>query len=202
MEMTFTDREFVTIIHGMGLGALFLLAFAGGLAGLYSLRPEWVTVTGIRERVRRLNIGTWVMAIVAWLTVISGTWFVYVWYRATPPADIWPEGVKNAQGLQTYTGPELQATLEKLQEYPRNLLLARPETAEWHTFGMEWKEHVAWLAPIVATAVAFIVWRYGSRLAEYPNIRRALIVLFVLAFTFAAIAGAFGAFITKAAPIY
>ena len=36
--MHFTDREWWTLIHGMGFGALFLLAFAGGLAGLYSLR--------------------------------------------------------------------------------------------------------------------------------------------------------------------
>jgi hypothetical protein len=33
----------------MVLGALFLLAYGGGLAGLYSLRPDWVTPAGIRE---------------------------------------------------------------------------------------------------------------------------------------------------------
>jgi hypothetical protein len=184
--MSFTDRELMTIIHGMGLGALFLLAFAGGIAGLYSYRPEWVTVTGLMERARRLNIGTTVMAIVAWLTVITGTWIVYPWYRAPLP-----------QGQTAQTLGE-----EALRDYPRNFLLAEESTAGWHEFGMEWKEHVAWLAPIIATAVAFIVIRYGSQLANYPNIRRALIVLFVLAFTFAAIAGIFGAFITKAAPIY
>jgi len=32
--MSFSGREFWTLIHGMGFGALFLLAFAGGLAGL------------------------------------------------------------------------------------------------------------------------------------------------------------------------
>ena len=26
-----------------------------------------------------------VMAIVAWLTVITGTWIVYPWYQARPP---------------------------------------------------------------------------------------------------------------------
>jgi hypothetical protein len=39
--MTVTARELWTLVHGMGLGAIFLLSFAGGLAGLYSLRPEW-----------------------------------------------------------------------------------------------------------------------------------------------------------------
>jgi len=71
--MSLTTRELWGAIHGMVLGAVFLLAFAGGLAGLYSLRPEWVTVSGIQERVRRLIAGTWIMAVVAWLTVITGT---------------------------------------------------------------------------------------------------------------------------------
>ena len=176
--MSMTAREFWTVIHGMGLGAIFLLSFAGGLAGLYSLRPEWVTVSGVRERVRRLDVGTWVMAVAAWLTVITGTYIVYPWYRAAPP-----EG------------------LTDLSDYPRSLLLSVPNLAAWHTFGMEWKEHVAWFAPILATAVAFVVWRYGERIAEMPKLRNALIILFVLAFAAAAIAGLFGAFITKAAPL-
>lgn len=176
--MSLTVRELWTVIHGMGLGAIFLLAFAGGLAGLYSLRPEWVTVTGVRERVMRLTIGTWVMAVASWLTVVSGTYIVYPWYRAKPP-----EGVTD------------------LTAYPRSLLLAAPHLAEWHNFGMEWKEHVAWFSPILAVAVAFVVWRYGARIAEMPKLRNALMIVFVLAFAAAGIAGLFGAFITKAAPL-
>ena len=38
--MDLSDREFWTFVHGMVLGSLFLLAFSGGLAGLYSYRPE------------------------------------------------------------------------------------------------------------------------------------------------------------------
>jgi len=66
---------------------------------------------------------------------------------------------------------------------------------------MEWKEHVAWFSPILAIAVAFVVWRYGAQIAEMPKLRYALILLFVLAFAAAGIAGMFGAFITKAAPL-
>jgi len=176
--MSMTAREFWTVIHGMGLGAIFLLSFAGGLAGLYSLRPEWVTVAGVRERVLRLTLGTGVMAVAAWLTVLSGTYIVYPWYRAKPP-----EG------------------LADLSEYPRYYLLSVPNLAAWHTFAMEWKEHVAWFSPILAVAVAFVVWRYGAQIAEMPKLRYALIVLFVLAFAAAGIAGMFGAFITKAAPL-
>ncbi|HEX6387512.1 MAG TPA: hypothetical protein VF177_22820 [Anaerolineae bacterium] len=176
--MILTFREFWTAAHGMILGAVFLLAFAGGLAGLYSLRPEFLTTAGLRERLPRIKWGTGVMALVAWLTVITGTYIVYPWYRAAPP-----EGVTD------------------LSAYPRSFLKANPALSGWHTFGMEWKEHVAWFAPILATAVFFIVWKYGPHLAENDRLRKMVMVLFVLAFAAAAIAGLFGALITKAAPV-
>ncbi len=84
--MELTAREIWAVIHGMMLGSLFLLAYAGGLAELINLGSEWATEAGIAKRVRRVIVGTWVMAIVAWLTVITGTWIVYPWYRAKPPA--------------------------------------------------------------------------------------------------------------------
>jgi hypothetical protein len=166
------------VIHGLVLGTLFLLSFAGGLAGLYSLRREYLTEVGLHERLRRLDWGTTGMAVAAWLTVITGTWIVYPWYRAAPP-----EGTTD------------------LEAFPRYFLLASEATAGWHEFGMEWKEHVAWMAPILATAVAFVVWRHGRDLAEDPALRRAVISLFVVAFAAAAVAGLYGAFITKAAPV-
>ena len=54
---------------------------------------------------------------------------------------------------------------------------------------------------LLATAVAYITWRYGLRLSGRPEIRGALVVVFTLAFAAAAVAGVFGAFITKVAPI-
>jgi hypothetical protein len=167
----FTGREWWTLIHGMGFGALFLLSFAGGLAGLYSLRPEWVTPAGIRERMRRLQVGVVVMAVAAWGTVITGTWIVYPWYRDPAP------------------------------DSPRSLLLADEATKDWHEFGMEWKEHVAWLSPILATVAAFIVVYYGTNLIRHGRVRRTALIMLVLSFGFALVAGAFGAFITKVAPV-
>jgi hypothetical protein len=117
------------------------------------------------------------MAITAWLTVITGTYIVYPWYRAKPIADV------------------------NLSQFPRSLLLSDPNTSGWHTFGMEWKEHVCWLAPILATAVAYIVTIYGVKLAQEKKLRTALLILLTIAFITAGIAGLFGAFITKAAPI-
>jgi len=83
--MSFSGREFWTLIHGMGFGALFLLAFAGGLAGLYSLKSGLLTAAGVKERMLRLKIGVVAMAVAAWGTVLTGTWIVYPWYRAKGP---------------------------------------------------------------------------------------------------------------------
>jgi hypothetical protein len=176
--MEISGRELWTVIHGMTFGALFLLAFAGGLAGLYSLRPEWVTVEGVKERLVRLKAGLWAMAAVVWATVLTGTYIVYPWYRAQPPAGT-----------------------TDLTNFPRYLLLASESTAEWHKFGMEWKEHVGWIAPIAATVVAYVVGVYGPQLAGDSKIRRALVWFFVVAFVTAGIAGMFGAFINKVAPV-
>jgi len=169
--MKLTDREFWTLVHGMILGAVFLLGFAGGLEGLYSLRPQLLSAAGIRDRTRRLRIGVVTMAVAAWGTVLTGTWIVYPWYREATP------------------------------ESPRSVLLANPDTEEWHHFGMEWKEHVAWMSPILATVVAFIVLYYGTSLVRHERVRRTALLLFVIAFLFAAVAGLFGALITKAAPV-
>lgn len=171
MTMAMTERGLWTVLHGMVFGTIFLLAFAGGFAGLWSLTPELVTGGGVRERMKRLAIGMWTMAVMAWLTVVSGTYIVYPWYRAKD------------------TGS------------PRSLLLANPDTQAWHTFGMEWKEHVGWFAPVLATAAAFIVTYYGASLAEKDRLRKAVLVLFTIAFAASAVAGLFGALLNKVAPI-
>lgn len=75
--MSLSDREFWTLVHGMIFGAVFLLGFAGGLEGLYGLRPTLLSAEGVRDRVIRLKVGVVSMAVAAWGTVITGTWIVY-----------------------------------------------------------------------------------------------------------------------------
>jgi hypothetical protein len=67
---------------------------------------------------------------------------------------------------------------------------------------MEWKQHVAWPVPFLATAVAFVVWRYGDHLATDNRLRYGLILLFSLAFLAAGIAGLLGVMVRKAAPVF
>jgi len=176
--MLLTFREAWTMIHGVLFGGGFLLAFTGGLALLYNLKADMLTAPGARRYVRWLKLATLVLAGLTWLAVLSGTYISYPWYRATPP-----EGV-------------IDLTL-----YPRSYLKADPDLAFWHVFGMEWKEHIAWFAPLLATAVAFVVWRYEEYLARDNRLRQALIVLFILAFVVAGIAGLLGMLVTKAAPV-
>lgn len=90
---------------------------------------------------------------------------------------------------------------DKAPTSPRSTLLASPDTELWHKFAMEWKEHVAWLSPILATVVAFIVIYYGVALSRNERLRRTTMTLFIIAFAAAAVAGGFGALITKAAPV-
>lgn len=169
--MDLSTREFWALVHGILLGGAFLLAFTGGLAGFYSLRPELVTEAGIGERIRRLRIGTAAMAVLTWLTVIVGTWVVYPWYREATPSS------------------------------PKSTLLANPDTKDWHEFAMEWKEHIAWIAPMLATGAAFIVFYYRADLIRNPLARRIAMGLFIGAFAVAVVAGLLGALITKKAPV-
>src|SRR5574341_2222527 len=136
--MSFTNREWWTLVHGMIFGALFLLAFAGGLAGLYSLRPGLVTAEGVTERMRRLKIGVVAMAVAAWGTVITGTWIVYPWYRESLAGDEFA----GCEGAQIPIPGECS---------PRDFLNSNVsgDTETWHHFGMEWKEHIAWIAPML-----------------------------------------------------
>jgi len=187
--MELTSRETWTLIHGMVIGSLFLLAFAGGLAGLWSFRPELVTPEGIRERLFRLRVGITSMALFAWATVLTGTWIVYPWYREKLAGS----DLAGCEGLQS-PGDNCS---------PRDFLTSNVSgnTEDWHKFGMEWKEHIAWIAPMLATAAALIVLYYGAELVRNRPLRRLTIALFVGGFAVAAVAGLLGALITKAAPV-
>lgn len=176
MEMS--TRELWTVLHGMGFGALFLLAFTGAMFALARMSGHGSPGVPDRGDQTMLRIFLIVMAILAWATVLSGTYIVYPWYRAAPPA----------------------GTID-LADYPRYLLLSRATTSEWHRLGMEWKEHVAWIAPIAMTMVAYLYARYGRGLARHPGLRAAAMGFLLAAFLSSGVAGAFGAFLNKYAPV-
>jgi hypothetical protein len=176
--MEISSRDLITVLHGMGFGTLFMLAFSGAIGVIYA-----TSVTGARAPAPRLD--TWMfrfyliaMAALAWLTVLSGAYLIYPWYRAAPPP-----GTTDLSG------------------YPRSLLLSNPATAGWHDLGMEWKEHIAWLTPIAMTRVAYVFIKYGPQLALHRQLRAAVLSFTAVAFFATAVAGGFGAFLNKNAPV-
>lgn len=176
MEISF--RDLITVLHGMGFGALFMLAFSGALAEFYRMKaPGGPTLPSERAQAL-LKIYLSAMVVLAWAAVLSGAYIVYPWYRAVPPAG-----------------------LADLAEYPKALLVSNPKTAGWHSLGMEWKEHVAWLAPIAITMVAYLSAIYGPALARHREMRRAALGFALVAFVATGVAGAFGAFLNKYAPV-
>jgi hypothetical protein len=176
--MEITERSLWTLVHGMGFGVLYLLAASGAVVELFRRHsPNGPAPVGEMDE-RFLKIYLVVMAVLAWLAVLSGAYVIYPWYRAAAPA-----GTANLAG------------------FPQRLLLSNPATSEWHSIGMEWKEHVAWLTPISITMAAAVVVRYGSDLKRHPQLRDAVLCFTVVAFVAAGIAGFFGAMLNKNAPI-
>src|SRR5579885_2523893 len=137
--MEITTHDLWTVVHGMGFGTLFMLAFSGAIGEFYHLSNGGASFQQSQRDRTMLNLYLIAMVVIAWLTVFSGEYIVYPWYRAVPPAGT-----------------------TDLSEYPRRLLLSSPRTSEWHNVGMEWKEHVAWLAPIAMTMVADVTMKYGA----------------------------------------
>ncbi len=167
--MEITARSLWTMIHGIGFGALYLLACSGALVRLRFTRsstsPE---PTSGHERFLRVYLIT--MVVLAWAAVLTGAYVIYPWYRAAPPP----------------------GTVD-LSMFPQHLLMSSPATIGWHSLGMEWKEHVAWFAPISITMVAFTFIRYGRDLRNHRQLRAAVLVFAVGSFVAAAVAGFFGA---------
>jgi hypothetical protein len=176
--MEISTHDLWTVVHGMGFGALFMLAFSGALVELYRISAPGVPhqMTAREQTLLRFYLAA--MVILAWLTVFSGAYVIYPWYRAVPAAGV-----------------------TDLADYPRRLLLSTGKTSEWHNVGMEWKEHVAWLAPIAITMVAYVTMKYGRAMVQHRNMRVAVLTFAVAAFVATGIAGAFGAFLNKFAPV-
>jgi hypothetical protein len=81
-----STRDLVTVLHGMGFGALFMLAFSGAIAELYRMSAVAVPVQPTDREQTLLAVYLIGMAVLAWLAVFSGAYIVYPWYRAVPPA--------------------------------------------------------------------------------------------------------------------
>ena len=176
--MEITTRALWTMIHGMGFGALYLLACSGALVELYRCTASTVPAEPTPGQERFFKVYLAAMVVLAWAAVLTGAYVIYPWYRAVP-----------APGTTD------------LAMFPQRLLMSSHTTIGWHALGMEWKEHVAWFAPISITMVAFVFIRYGRDLKNHRQLRAAVLSFAVASFVAAGIAGYFGAMINKYAPV-
>ena len=96
------------------------------------------------------------------------------------------------------TPPEGSASLAA---YPRAYLMASADTRWLHAFAMEIKEHLPWIASMIATAVAFVASRYRTTLLADERLRRATATLLAVAFVVVAFVALMGVFVNKVAPV-
>jgi hypothetical protein len=175
MELSY--RELVTALHGIIFGGFFLMALGGAFLLLLQSDSGLSAAQAAARPPRWLAGYLILLVILGWAAVLSGAYIIYPWYRAAAPA---------GAGLALY---------------PKFLLTAHPDTAGWHSLGMEWKEHVAWIAPMAATMVAWAVIRHRAAWNASAQVRRAILGFAAAALLAAAIAGGWGAMINKKAPV-
>lgn len=176
--MLFTERSIWTMIHGIALGGGALMGLSAALFSLRAMRTEGASDAASRNQSRYL---VWLIvftAVVLWLTVLVGTYVTFPDYRATPP-----EG------------------LTDLSQYPKALIQSKPGTTWLHSFAMETKEHMPWIAAMLSTAAAFIGVRYRSRLLSDAQLNRMATTLLAICFVLVSFMALLGVFINKVAPL-
>jgi hypothetical protein len=177
--MELTLRELVTALHGMLFGGFFLMALCGAFVLLLEQSTPNVCASDAAPQTAPRWQAIYLITMVAlgWAAVLTGAYVIYPWYRAVAPP-----------------GADLAL-------YPQRLLLSQPTTTGWHSLGMEWKEHVAWIAPMSATMVAWVMLKHRSAWNASCQVRNAVLGFAAAAFLAAAIAGGWGAMLNKKAPV-
>jgi hypothetical protein len=175
--MLFTERSIWTMVHGVGLGGAALMGLAAALFYLYAART-FDQPGGSTAASRAFAGVTVATAAMLWLAVLVGTYIVFPPYRATPPAGV-----------------------ADLSEFPRAMVLANPATAWLHGFAMESKEHMPWIAAMLATAVAVVSVRHRSSVLHDASVRNMAITLLAISFALVAFVSLMGVFVNKVAPL-
>jgi hypothetical protein len=171
--LLFTDRSIWTMAHGIVLGGGALMGLFAALFYLYAARSS-----AAPNASRAFGTLTVFTAALLWLAVLVGTYIVFPPYRSTPPAGV-----------------------TDFSQFPRSLIQASPATVWLHSFGMESKEHMPWIASMLATAVAFVAVRYRSRVLEDPSLRNLSAALLAISFALVAFVSLMGVFVNKVAPL-
>ena len=173
--MLFTERSIWTMVHGIGLGGGALMALTAALFYLFAARTSPAPSPSAS---RALAAITAFAAAMVWLTVLVGTNIIFPPYRATPPAGA-----------------------VDLSQFPRSLIQANADTAWLHAFAMESKEHMPWIASMLATAAAFVVVRNRSAAVADASLRTMAIILLAVCVALVGFVSLMGVFVNKVAPL-
>jgi hypothetical protein len=175
--LLFSSRSIWTMIHGIVLGGGGLVAVAAALFAMIAMRT---TAPGEAAAAQSRYLAWLLIAasLLLWAAVLAGTYISFPDYRATPP-----EG------------------LTDLSAYPRALIRSKPGTAWLHSFAMESKEHMPWMAAMLATGVAFVASRYRDQLLNDRRLRRIAVGLLTLTLLIVAGVSLLGVLINKVAPL-
>jgi hypothetical protein len=176
--MLFSDRSIWTMVHGILLGGGAAMALSAATFYLYATRPAEDSHAATAHEPPSLVALLVLAAMVLWLTVIAGTYVIFPPYRAAPPPGV-----------------------TDLSDYPRAQVLANPDTAWLHAFAMESKEHMPWIAAMLATAVAFVGVRYRTRLRADGRLRQMVTALLAICLALVSFAALMGVFVNKVAPL-
>ena len=175
--MLFSERSVWTMVHGIGLGGAALLGLGAALFYL-SAAPRPSDSADDEIGARAFAMAAVFSAAMLWLTVIVGTYIIFPPYRATPPPGT-----------------------TDLSQFPRAWLLANPSASWLHTFAMEIKEHMPWIASMLTTAVAFTAVRYPRAVRRGSSVRKMMLTLLAIAFVLVASVSLLGVFVNKIAPL-
>jgi hypothetical protein len=178
MATLFSDRSIWTMVHGIVLGGAALMGLAAALFSLYAVRASVRLPGATAHESRALAWLTVSTAVMLWLTVLVGTYVIFPPYRAAP-----------AEGMLD------------LSQFPRSLLLAKPDTSWLHAFAMESKEHMPWIAAMLGTAVAFVSVRYRSTMLDDVRLKSMAATLLAVCFALVAFVALLGVFVNKVAPL-
>ncbi len=167
------------MLHGMAFTGFVIITFSAAAYCLWNL-PLAYAAGEIHQnkQTKHLSWITWLMAIALWLSLLIALFIVFPQYRIAPP-----------QGQTDLT------------HYPRYLLLKNPNTAWLHTFAMEAKEHMAWIAALILTAVASMASSSQHKKLD-ASVRSAMAWLLIISFGIVSFLGLLGVFVNKVAPIY
>jgi uncharacterized membrane protein YagU involved in acid resistance len=176
--LLFSERSLWTMFHVIALGGGAMMGLSAALFSIHAMRGESPRCGSSRDRSRDL---VWLTALTAgllWATVLVGTYASFPPYRATPPAGI-----------------------TDLAAYPKARIQSRPDTVWLHSFAMETKEHLPWIAAILTTAAAFLCTRYRSRVLSDARLNALAKTLLAVSLAIVALVSLLGIFVNKVAPL-